>query len=322
MKFPKEKKVKISKMLHCLTKLIRQMTSFVFVTKNQNIFVRNCFKKKNDEKEKANQACEDQEQMFVAALSANDHTAYDWIIDFGATQHMTFEREWFTTYESIIPRKVYMGDDTILEAIGKGSIKATMQVGGRVLFTTMIQVLHIPKMKNSLIFVTKLILEGLKVEFDKDGCKVNNAHGIVVAEARREKNLYFLNVNVRKESAHGAKSSNEGVMLWHQRLGYFNMASLTKLEKMVHGMNLKEVPLHHVCEASIEDKQQRTSFLKDEAIRASNLLELVHSDVCEPMKTTSRGGARYFVTFIDDFSKKTHVYLLKAKGEVFDKFKA
>ncbi len=107
-----------------------------FYYKKPEHFVRNCFKKKNDEKEKANQACEDQEQMFVAALNANDHTTYDWIINSGATQHMTFKREWFTTYESIIPRKVYMGDDTILEAIGKGSIKATMQVGGRVLFTT------------------------------------------------------------------------------------------------------------------------------------------------------------------------------------------
>jgi IS30 family transposase len=56
-------------------------------------------------------------------------------------------------------------------------------------------------------------------------------------------------------------------------------------------------------------------------IRASKLLELVHSDVCGPMKTTSRGGARYFVTFIDDFSRKIHVYLLRTKGEVFDKFK-
>jgi hypothetical protein len=121
--------------------------------------------------------------MFVAASSANDHMAYDWIIDSGATQHMTFEQEWFTTYESIVPRKVYMGDDTILEAIGKGSIKATMQVGGRVLFTTITQVLHLPKMKNSLHFVSKLILKGLKVEFDKDGGKVNNAHGIVVVEA-------------------------------------------------------------------------------------------------------------------------------------------
>jgi hypothetical protein len=69
------------------------------------------------------------------ALSANDHMAYDWIIDFGTTQHMTFEREWFITYESIIPQRVYMGDDTILEAIGNGSIKATMQVGGKMLLT-------------------------------------------------------------------------------------------------------------------------------------------------------------------------------------------
>jgi hypothetical protein len=46
------------------------------------------------------------------ALSANDHMAYDWIIDFNITQHMTFEREWFTTYESIVPRKMYMGEMT------------------------------------------------------------------------------------------------------------------------------------------------------------------------------------------------------------------
>jgi negative regulator of sigma E activity len=77
-----------------------------------------------------------------------------------------------------------------------------------------------------------------------------------------------------------------------------------------------------VCEACIEGKHQRTYFLKDEAIRASKLLELVHSDVCELMKTTSHGGTRYFVIFIDNFSRKIHVYILKMKGEVFDKFKA
>jgi hypothetical protein len=58
-----------------------------------------------------------------------------------------------------------------------------MQVGGRMLFTTITQVLHVPKMKNSLISVSNFISEGLKVEFDKDGCKVNNVHGIVLAEA-------------------------------------------------------------------------------------------------------------------------------------------
>jgi hypothetical protein len=52
-------------------------------------------------------------------------------------------------------------------------------------------------MKNSFIFTKNLISKGLKVEFDKDGCKVNNVHGIVVAaETRMEKNLYLFNVNV------------------------------------------------------------------------------------------------------------------------------
>jgi len=124
------------------------------------------------------------------------------------------------------------------------------------------------------------------------------------------------------ESKNVAKSSNERATLWHQKFGHLNMASLLKLEKMVNGMNLKEVQLHNVCEACIKGKHQRTSFLEDEMTRASKLLELVHNDVCGPMKTTSHGGARYFVTFIDDFLKITHVYLLNAKGEVFEKFKA
>jgi len=64
--------------------------------------------------------------MFVTTLSANDHTTYDWIVDFGATQHMTFEHEWFTTYERISPRRVFMGDDTVLKAMCKGNIKAIM----------------------------------------------------------------------------------------------------------------------------------------------------------------------------------------------------
>jgi hypothetical protein len=121
--------------------------------------------------------------------------------------------------------------------------------------------------------------------------------------------------------AHIANSLEESAMLWHERLGHLNMASLKELDAMVDGMNLKEMPLHHICEGCVKGKHQRTSFPKDGATRASELLEIVHTDVCGPMRTTSHGGARYFLTFIDDFSRKTHVYFLKAKGEVFEKFK-
>ncbi len=82
---------------------------------------------------------------------------------------------------------------------------------------------------------------------------------------------------------------------------------------MVDGMNLKEMSLHHICEGCIKGKHQRILFPKDGAPMASQLLEIVHTDVCGPMRTTSHGGARYFLTFIDDFSRKTHIYFLKAK---------
>jgi len=110
-------------------------------------------------------------------------------------------------------------------------------------------------------------------------------------------------------------------MFWNERLGHLNMASLKELDAMVDGINLKEVPLHHICEGCVKGKHQRTLFPKDGPKRASQLLEIVHTDVCGLMKTTSHGGAQYFLTFIDDFSRKIHVYLLKAKGEVFEKFK-
>ena len=55
--------------------------------------------------------------------------------------------------------------------------------------------------------------------------------------------------------------------------------------------------------------------------KAKGILEIVHSDVCGPMSTISLSGYAYYVSFIDDFSRKTWIYFLKSKDEVFSKFK-
>jgi hypothetical protein len=96
---------------------------------------------------------------------------------------------------------------------------------------------------------------------------------------------------VRKDTTHIANSLEEGAMLWHERLGHLNIASLKDLDAMVDGMNLKEMLLHHICEGCVKGKHQRTSFPKDGATRASQLLEIVHTDVCGLMKTTSHSEA-------------------------------
>ena len=55
--------------------------------------------------------------------------------------------------------------------------------------------------------------------------------------------------------------------------------------------------------------------------RTSDLLGLIHSDVCVPMSTSARGGYEYFITFTNDLSRYGYVYLMKHKSESFEKFK-
>nr|GEU80296.1 retrotransposon protein, putative, Ty1-copia subclass [Tanacetum cinerariifolium] len=56
--------------------------------------------------------------------------------------------------------------------------------------------------------------------------------------------------------------------------------------------------------------------------RAIDLLRLIHTDVCGPLRHVSRQGASYFITFTNDYSRYGYVYLLKNKHEVFETFKA
>ena len=74
------------------------------------------------------------------------------------------------------------------------------------------------------------------------------------------------------------------------------------------------------CESCLLGKMTKTPFTK-KGERSTELLSLIHADVCRPMSTQARNGFSYFLTFTDDHSRYGHVYLLKYKSEVFEKFK-
>ena len=63
------------------------------------------------------------------------------------------------------------------------------------------------------------------------------------------------------------------------------------------------------------------SSFTEKGERASEVLGLIHSDVCGPMNISARGGYSYFITFIDDLSRYRYVYLMKHKSELFKIFK-
>ena len=75
-----------------------------------------------------------------------------------------------------------------------------------------------------------------------------------------------------------------------------------------------------VCRGCVLGKYAKATFPKSEN-RTTSILGLIHTYICGPMSTNALKGGKYFVTFIDDHSKKTWIYFLKTKDEVFEKFK-
>ena len=75
----------------------------------------------------------------------------------------------------------------------------------------------------------------------------------------------------------------------------------------------------HVCEVCQLGKQHRHPFLSERNV-SKGLLDIIHSDVWGPTQTTTIGGCRYFVTFIDDYSRHTWICPMKSKSEVFSHF--
>ncbi|XP_066596493.1 uncharacterized protein [Prorops nasuta] len=88
-------------------------------------------------------------------------------------------------------------------------------------------------------------------------------------------------------------------------------ANLLSVNKITHKNNTVIFSKNKGC---IKNKENETNA------NIPKILELIHSDLCGPMENITFGGSRYTLTFIDDYTKKVFVYLLKEKGQVIMKF--
>ncbi|MCO5605001.1 hypothetical protein L7F22_059176 [Adiantum nelumboides] len=153
----------------------------------------------------------------------------------------------------------------------------------------------------------------------------NNASYPIKGVGTLENGLFVLDHYEKQIQACIAETKTQAMQdaeLWHARFGHVGYGSLMTLQRhnMVHDLSLLEMPPRHVCEGCVLGKMHRFAFSQDGSVRATRKLQLVHSDVCGPMRTPSVGNSLYFVTFIDDFSRFCWVYPLKAKSDVFAVF--
>lgn len=333
------------------TALIAKKQPRCFKCKQTGHFIKNCpkfSKKKTGQPEKT-----DGSKALLLALSANISSG-SWYIDSGATGHMCRDSSIMCDFTSKGQLEVSTANGEKLYTAGQGSVRVQMKNNN---VKTISDVHYVPNLTTNLLSVSAMVKKGYKVVFCSNGCKVYD-NNIVVATATLCNGVYQLDTvesiscnlvgnvfsevselsSLRDDAAKPGmqfESSSEPacVMMasqrteaatqdvWHRRLGHLNYKSMELLKQgMAAGISYDN-KTYQKCIACIEGKQTRLPFPKRTFHRATEVLQLVHSDVCGPMPCMSMSGLKYFLTFIDDFSRKTFVYFLKQKSEVFEKFK-
>lgn len=239
-----------------------------------------------------------------------------WVIDSGASSHMSNNKRYFTSFSQVSGRNIIAANGQYMEVKGKGDIKLeAVQSGSSIMLK---DVLFVPDLDSNLLAVSKITVAGYQVEFDDNGkCHIRNKNGSVIT-ANLKNGLYA--IDMRHEKVNLVKSCKQVncIHVWHRRLGHRNPEGIKQIvsKGLATGIEIENCHSIKQCITCIEGKLTRKTFPKVSEHRSSKLMEIVHSDLCGPMRTSTVSGMKYFLTFTDDFSRYTKVYLVHSKDEV------
>jgi len=269
------------------------------------------------------------------AASKQEGESGDWILDSGATHHMSSQRELFTDFKTH-KASISIANGGTIKATGIGEIWITVWNGkGDGTPICLQEVLYVPELgANNLVSVRCIQQAGMTVLFGsglKQEASIRfDGDEIAIAELRRNSYLLLAEAqgtgrSCKEDSTANTAGQAKGsgtLMQWHQRLGHLGFDNVKRLAKVQPGIEILGISSNNeTCEACQIGKQTRKPNRNPATHRATEPLGLIHSDVAGPMATPSLGGAKNFVLFIDDFSRYTETYTIKRKFEVIDCFR-
>ena len=262
---------------------------------------------------------QEKETLLLACSISEDEHSDQWYLDTGCSNHMCGKKELFSCLDESARGEVNFGNKAKVSIMGKGNILIRLKDGSR---ATISDVFFVPSLHWNLLSIGQLSEKGLKIIIDNGICTIVNQKNELVAKVKMTKNRMFplpLQTDLIMSFSAVVMDTN---WLWHFRFGHLNFNGLRLLAKkeMVTGLPLLG-DFNQMCEGCIFGKLHRDSFPVGKSRRAQHPLELVHSDICGPMENVSHGGNKYFLTFIDDYSRRTWVYFLKQKSECFNIFR-
>ena len=175
----------------------------------------------------------------------------------------------------------------------------------------------------NLLSVAQLCDEGPnEVTFTTTKCFVRNSTNEVILKGKRVNNTYLFDSSYFPKNKLCLASIEDHSTLWHQRFGHGSFHLLHKLhsKELVRGLPSIKPENISQCAECMKGKQVRSSFKAKNDITHKKPLELLHMDLCGPMRVQSPNGARYMFVIVDDYSRFTWTLFLRSKDEVFSRF--
>ncbi|GJS97154.1 retrovirus-related pol polyprotein from transposon TNT 1-94, partial [Tanacetum coccineum] len=182
------------------------------------------------------------------------------------------------------------------------------------------RVYYVEGLNHNLFSVGQLCDADLEVAFRKSTCFVRDLQGNDLLTGSRGSDLYTISLQETTSSTpicFMAKASPTQAWLWHRRLSHLNFDYITLLSKkdVVTGLPKLTYVKDQLCSSCEMSKAKRSSFKTKAVPSSKGRLNLLHMDLCGPMRVASINGKKYILVIVDDYSRYTWTLFLRSKDE-------
>ncbi|GJW02681.1 retrovirus-related pol polyprotein from transposon TNT 1-94 [Tanacetum coccineum] len=252
-------------------------------------------------------------------MAVSEERFLEWIMDSGGSFHMTPRRDFLFDFKEFNGGTVLLGDNRACAIMGIGKVRVQMKDGSSFVLEN---VRYIPELKRNLISLGTLDREGYTVKLQNGRVKVIKGSLMVLSGTMKGNCVYSLDGWAESgEASVGIQEKESLAQVWHKRLGHISEAGLHELEKR-EVLGNKGLGKLEFCKNCVLGKSTRVCFSRGQHMTLE--YNYVHADLwwtLGPSRVESMSGCRYFLSIVDDYSRRVWVHFLRHKNETFSKFK-
>ncbi|GKA67804.1 retrovirus-related pol polyprotein from transposon TNT 1-94 [Tanacetum coccineum] len=234
------------------------------------------------------------------------------IVDYGCSKHMTGNLKLLSNFVEQFLGTVKFGKDQIAPILGYKDL-----VQGNV---TIKRVYYVEGLNHNLFSVGQFCDADLEVAFWKSTCYIRDLKGNDLLTGSHGTDLYSITLqdtSTPNPICLMAKASSSQAWLWHRRLSHLNFNTINLFLKydIVSGLPKLKFFRYHLCSSCELGKAKRKSFKTKTTPSSKRRLQILHMDLCGPMRVESFNVKKYVLVIVNDYSRYTWTHFLRSKDQ-------